>query len=142
MRTGLQRWMELSIAERLIFLQALFLLPLAGLVLRFGRYQSILTTLQKMTPLKDRRSRVDPLPAALRMAEMVNAAARRGPYDATCLRRSLVLWWILRRKGIDSKLRIGARMEGDIFSAHAWVEFNDTVLNDSQDVRKRYAIFI
>ena len=27
---------------------------------------------------------------------MVNAAAWRSLYDATCLRRSLVLWWLLR----------------------------------------------
>ena len=139
MRYALQRWMELSIGERLIFVQALFLLPLVGLVLRLGRYQSVLSALQKATPMKERRSKADPLREARRTAELVNAAARRGLYDATCLRRSL--WWMLRRRGIDSQLRIGARMEGENFSAHAWVEYQDKVINDSPDVRKQYAIF-
>ena len=142
MRSALQRWMKLSIGERLTFLQALFLLPLAGLLLRFGRYQSVLSALQKVTPLKERRSKVDPMREARRTAELVSAAAWRGLYDATCLRRSLVLWWMLRRRGIDSQLRIGARMEGDNFAAHAWVEYENTVLNDSPDVGTRYAIFL
>ena len=132
--------MELSISERLIFLQALLLLPLAGLVLRFSRYQSVLSTLQRATPLKDRRSGVDPLPEALRTAKLVNAAAWRGLYDATCLRRSLVLWWLLRRRGIDSNVRIGARKEAGEFYSHAWVEYEDTVLNDAPDVRSRYVV--
>jgi hypothetical protein len=142
MKVALQRWMELSIGERLTFLQALFLLPLAGLVLRLGRYQSVLSALQKATPLKERRSKTDPLPEARRTAELVNAAARRGLYDATCLRRSLVLWWLLRRQGIDSRLRIGARMEGIEISAHAWIEFQDKVLNDSPEVRKRFVTIL
>ena len=141
MKFALQRWMELSIGERLTFLQALFLLPLADLVLRFGRYQSVLSALQKITPLRERSSKVDPLREARRTAELVNAAAWRGLYDATCLRRSLVLWWMLRRRSIDSQLRIGARMDGENFSAHAWVEYQDTVLNDSPDVPNQYAAF-
>ena len=142
MKVALQRWMELSIGERLTFLQALFLLPLAGLVLRLGRYQSVLSALQKATPLKERRLKADLLPEARRTAVLVNAAAWRGLYDATCLRRSLVLWWLLRRRGIDSSLHIGARMEGDEFFAHAWVEFQDKVLNDSPDVRKRFVTML
>ena len=142
MRHAWQRWTDLSRRERLTFVQALFLLPLAGLVLRFGRYQSVLSKLQKMTPLRERRSTVDPLLEAQRTAVLVNSAVRRGFYDATCLRRSLVLWWLLRRRGIESRLRIGARIEGDMFSAHAWVEYQDIVLNDSPDVRKRFATML
>jgi hypothetical protein len=134
--------MELSRRERLTFLSALFLLPLASIVLRFGRYQSVLAALEKATPLKEQRPRGDSMSQALRTAELVNAAAQRGPYDATCLRRSLVLWWLLRRRGIDSRLRIGARMTGENFSAHAWVEYQQTVLNDSPDVQTRFVTML
>ena len=72
------------------------------------------------------------------MGELVNTAAWRGLYDATCLRRSLVLWWLLRRRGIDSALRIGVRMEDGEFMSHAWVEWQDTVLNDTPDVGQRF----
>jgi hypothetical protein len=142
MKALLRRWKALSIEERLTFLQALLLLPLAVLALRFGRYQSTIATLQKITPLKKRRSPADPLPEALRTAAIINAAAWRGLYDATCLRRSLVLWWLLRRRGIDSSVRIGVRTEEDEFFSHAWVEFEDTVINDAPDINKRFATIL
>jgi len=142
MKASLRRWRALSIAERFIFIQALFLLPLASLALRFGRYQSTLATLQRITPLKERRSPADPLPEAQRAAAMVNAAAWRSLYDATCLRRSLVLWWLLRRRGIDSSVRIGVRTEAAEFYSHAWVEFEDTVINDAPDISRRFATIL
>jgi hypothetical protein len=42
----------------------------------------------------------------------------------TCLRRSLALQWLLRRRGIDTELRFGVRrVAGDPgLEAHAWLE--------------------
>jgi hypothetical protein len=141
-KASLRRWRALSLDERLTFLQALLLLPIAGLVLRLARYQSILSVLQRITPLKEWSSPAEPLPEAQRMAAMVNAAAWRAPYEATCLRRSLLLWWLLRRRGLESSVRIGVRIEAGAFYSHAWVEFEDTVLNDAPDVRTRYATIL
>ena len=137
MRTAWLRWRELTIKERFILLQALFLLPVAGVLLRFFRYQALHAKLKRLTPLRDQRKQIDLLEAR-RMGELVNTAAWRGLYDATCLRRSLVLWWLLRRRGIDSALRIGVRMEDGEFMSHAWVEWQDTVLNDTPDVGQRF----
>jgi hypothetical protein len=75
------------------------------------------------------------------MARLVDAAARRGPYSATCLPRSLTLWWLLRRRGIDSYLRIGVRKAAGRIEAHAWVELRGLVLNDQGDVSQRFAPF-
>ncbi len=142
MRYLWQRWRGITRRERLTFLQALFLLPLAGVLLRFGRYQSLVVRLEKMTPVINPRSGAVALLEARQTAVMVNAAARRGIYDATCLRRSLVLWWLLRRRGIVGTLRIGAHIEAGAFSAHAWVEFQDEVINDEPDVRERYVTML
>jgi hypothetical protein len=43
------------------------------------------------------------------------------PFDSRCLARSLVLTSMLSRRGIDSVLIIGVKVE-PAFSAHAWVE--------------------
>ena len=43
------------------------------------------------------------------------------PFDGRCLVRSLVLTSMLARRGIDSVLIIGVKVQPD-FSAHAWVE--------------------
>lgn len=68
-------------------------------------------------------------------------AGRHGPYRAKCLPQSLTLWWLLRRQGIESQLRFGARKNARRMEAHAWVEFEGTPLNDSADVGERFKPF-
>jgi hypothetical protein len=138
MRTAWLRWWELTTRERLILLQALALLPVAGILLHFFRYQTLYAKLQRLTPLRAQGPMPIDLDQARRLGQLVNIAAWRGLYDATCLRRSLLLWWMLRRRGIDSTLRIGVRMEDGEFMSHAWVEWQDTVLNDAPDVGQRF----
>ena len=53
----------------------------------------------------------------------------------------MVLWWLLRRAGIAGELHIGGRKSGPRFEAHAWVELEGKVLNDSADVHIHYARF-
>jgi hypothetical protein len=142
MRTAWLRWRQLAVGERFTLLKALFLLPLAGLLLRLFRYQSVFSALQRIIPVKKREAGAEFMAEALRTAELVNIAAWRGLYDATCLRRSLVLWLMLRRRGIDSSLRVGVRMEEGVFAAHAWVEWQDTVLNDAADIGERFATLL
>lgn len=85
-----------------------------------------------------------PLPGherALRVAELVDVASRQGPFRAPCLPRSLVLWGLLRKRGMDARLRIGVRRGPNGFDAHAWVEHDGAVLNDRPDVAERYKPF-
>ncbi len=72
---------------------------------------------------------------------MVNIAAAYGLYRATCLPRSLTLWWLLGCQGISTELRLGARQVAGQFEAHAWVEYQGAVLNDTEDVQQRFATF-
>ncbi len=72
---------------------------------------------------------------------MVQAAARRGAYRATCLPQSLTLWWLLKRQGIEGDLRFGARKEAGRMEAHAWVEINGIPLNETLDVDQRFKPF-
>lgn len=75
------------------------------------------------------------------VARMVGAAARRSPARTNCLHRSVVLWWLLRRRGMASELRIGSRLRDDKLEAHAWVECSGEALNDSEDVHERFVPF-
>ena len=74
-------------------------------------------------------------------ARVVSIAAGRGPVRATCLRRSLLLWWLLRRDGIDTSLRVGVNRDGGSLSAHAWVEYLGRPLNDAEDIAARFPAF-
>lgn len=140
MRRAWQRWRELTVKERLILLEALLLMPVAGLLLRLLRYQKVLHGLERLTPLGKRQPGEVTAVKLKRVGELVNIAAWRGVYTATCLRRSLVLWWMLRRRGVDSKVRIGVRNDGGEFASHAWVEWEGVVINDRADVVDHYVV--
>lgn len=72
-------------------------------------------------------------------ARLVQAAWRHGPLDPHCLTQSLTLWWLLRRRGIDSDIRIGVRKVGEELEAHAWVEWSGTALTDHPQVSRTFA---
>jgi hypothetical protein len=135
---------RLSPAERRSLALALALLPLTALALRLVGLRRWQAALARLAPVGAGAAAGDEaavLGRARAVARMVEAAARRGPYRATCLPRSLALWWLLRRQRIDGDLRIGVRNEGGRFEAHAWVELRGAVLNDGDDVRERFAAF-
>lgn len=48
--------------------------------------------------------------------------ASRYSVATSCLHRSLVLWWLLERRGFEAALRFGARKHEGRLEAHAWVE--------------------
>lgn len=79
--------------------------------------------------------------AARASARMVRVASERGIARGTCLTRSLTLWWMLRRRGIDAELRIGVRKGQGSMDAHAWIEVRGTVVGDAPSVRERYSVF-
>ncbi len=75
------------------------------------------------------------------LGHLVNAAANNSPIRTACLTRSLALWWLLRCRGIACDLRIGVSNDSGEFSAHAWVEYEGAVINDSPGSIGRFAAF-
>ncbi len=127
--------------SRWLFFQALWLLPVVALSLRIWGFRRTQSTLARLVtaPVMPSPS-TNQLPQVKNTARMVGLAVRYSPPWANCLKKSLVLWWLLRRQGIDSELRIGVQCAGN-FQAHAWVEYEKVVLNDRWDVRDRFAVF-
>ncbi|WP_158241497.1 lasso peptide biosynthesis B2 protein [Novosphingobium sp. TH158] len=94
-----------------------------------------------------------PLAPALtteREAEIVRGLAlhwrwvrQRAPsrFRGNCLSQSVTLWWLLRLRGIDTKLCIGIDRRSEQFSAHAWVEHRGLALNAGAAVRDNFATF-
>ena len=132
----------LTAPERRLFLFCLAgtLLVSAGLAI-FG-FRRVRDAMSRWP--KPREARY-PAPAALArarsVARVVAIVAGRGPVRASCLRRSLLLWWILRHDGIETALRIGVSREGGAFHAHAWVEHSGLPLNDEADIARRFPPF-
>lgn len=141
--TKWRKFWQMSAWEQRLFLQSLVLLPLTALGLRLLGLKRFQEWLRRWLPFstvgaKDESARLE---FAHRAAHAVNRAAYNGAYRANCLQRSVMLWWLLRLRGIDSQLRIGVRKNADALEAHAWIEYNGIILNDQAEIVRRYSMF-
>jgi hypothetical protein len=146
----MQRWQkfwQLRGYERGIALEATggLLATWVGLRLAgFRRWKNVLAWLApspNTTARQPDASQPSQRDAAQTSARMAAAAARNFFVATNCLEQSLVLWWLLRRRGIAAELRIGARKEYERFEAHAWVEVDSAVLNDASAERQHFVPF-
>lgn len=129
-----RRFVALDPAQRRTFLQAIALLPVAALGLRWLGLRRI----QRLfaVPVSGGVH-----PGAEETARLVAAAARHGPYRASCLPTALTLQWLLRRQGIEAELRLGVRKERERLEAHAWLEHEGRPLMDTREDLEPYAAF-
>lgn len=131
----LRKYLALSPAARAIVLRSLFLLPLVAALLRVRGMERTRAWLARIGPLAlGDASALTPG----EIASQVYAAASL--LQAHCLPRSLVLWRFLRDRGASTEIRLGVakRADGNL-SAHAWVEFDGSPLNEGADLFERYA---
>lgn len=70
-------------------------------------------------------------PIAERVGLAVNRVANNLPIDATCLVRSLAIQDLFRSRGYSpGEIKVGVRMRGGDFEAHAWVVQDGVVVGD------------
>jgi len=77
---------------------------------------------------------------AQRIRKLAWKASRHLPFDASCLHQYLLIWWSLRRRGLGAELRIGVDNREE-FLAHAWVELEGRLVNESPEVTEKYRPF-
>ena len=84
------------------------------------RCTSVSTLLARLDRI--RTSRSSAAPATYRLDQFARAAFRLLPIRSTCLRESLVLYGLLRRRGSTPRLCVGVRKDAGQLVAHAWIE--------------------
>lgn len=139
--TNLAKLRGLSPVERSLLGKAAVCLPLihAGLLLLgYRRTRRVMETLLPLKPVEMTLPDMEVLRRARGIAQMVAIAGQHGLYRASCLRRSLLVWGLLRREGVQSRICFGVRMSDRQLEAHAWLEYKGMVLNDSLAVHNRY----
>ena len=62
------------------------------------------------------------------LAYLVGLASRYHILNPTCLEKALILYGLLRRRGIEAHLRIGTMLNEAGLQAHAWIECQDRVI--------------
>src|SRR5262245_30845981 len=99
--------------------------------LGYRRVVRVLERWGRIRPIVTKRSESLSVDHARRLAQSVAGAAAWHPLRPTCLPRAVTLWWLMRQRGIQGEIRFGARHVQKQFEAHAWVECQGRVLNDS-----------
>lgn len=136
----LARFIRLRNAQKRALVAAWLWLPLFWVGLRtlgLPRFQGLL---HQATDSKDSSAAMtaDEIQSC---AAAVTMAASHTPFPATCLTRSLLLEWLLQRRGVRTELRIGVNMTSGILRAHAWVEHEGRPLNDRADIAADFKPF-
>jgi hypothetical protein len=133
---------RLDPADRWLAVETAALMTGTRLVLRivgFRRWKTRLVrrVVRKVSPANE----AEQIAAARKIARIQQAVLRHLTWHASCLERSVALWWQLNRRGIAAEMRAGARKEAGRFEAHAWVEVGNVILNDSGETHQHFAPF-
>lgn len=132
---------ELSWSELMLLMQSLLLLPLVAFGIKFFGLRRFYGAIANFSHKKDKLQESGGIKQARAIAKLVEIASRYGLYKPNCLQKSLLLWWLLQQRDIESELRIGVRKQKEILAAHAWVECQGCILNDRSDVDRFFPPF-
>lgn len=139
---NLSKVRTLSIKEWGYLISALLLLPTLQLALRVWGMRRVCRLLLRISPsIPADRSSAPADKESASLVRMVDIAATHGVVRASCLLRSLAIWWWLRWRGVESQLRIGVNRQGAELRAHAWVEAGGALINDNPRVVQGFAPF-
>ncbi len=119
---------------KLLTLAALLVLVVSDFLLRLMSF-SELYNLVKRWPVGEQGESVDVIP---KTCEAVTRAITWYPWRAMCLQRSVVTTCLIRSRGIPAELVIGCQKLP--FMAHAWVEVEGEVVNDTPRVKKIHKV--
>jgi len=140
----LKQLAKLSPLQWWIILVAIFTLPMIALSLKFTDFKQTKNRMARLIPtgIEGIPAREDDLSRAQLISRAVAIAGNNGVYHANCLKQSLLLWWLLARRGIPSELKLGTqKIPQETFSAHAWVEYNGEVLGDFSGLEHQFLVF-
>jgi hypothetical protein len=138
----LRKFLELSPDDQRLLLKLWSLLVFVAVLLRLLDYQRTLCLLSRWMPAVPENNAVseEAMSYAMRLGRLARIAGRYVPANGSCLRQSLLVWWLLRRRRVPAALRIGVRTQGG-FAAHAWVNLDGQPVNDSDGIERRFAAF-
>ncbi len=127
-------WNEWKILARVWLL--LLAIDWALRFLPFRRVKSLVKLRQANTDLAHANDISDTI---RRSQKLVDIAARNHLYPMRCLRRALVLQWMLGQQGIDTELKFGVQKDSGGLNAHVWLEHKGQPIGEPQSIAARFA---
>lgn len=132
----------LNSAKTLLIIAVLLLVVHACLkTIKFTKTTKLLRRMAEKYPSQDViKSETVILANARRYQNLINKAANY--VGSNCLCRSLALSFLLMRKGVSCSLKFGQRFDSNgKIEAHAWLEYQQSVINDEVTVNSQYKSF-
>jgi hypothetical protein len=114
----------------------LLLLATTRVLLRAIRYHRTHGLLKTIAALRRPRAVVADRALFDAITHDVAIAGALFPGRARCLEQSLVVWYLLRARHIDARIRFGIRP--DTVVAHAWVECDSAPVNETTEAIDRF----
>jgi len=117
----------LSRNDWLVLAGAIGLLPAASVGLRLVGLRGLLAVIEALASARRPSVTYDP-DAAARAARLVETAARYCLPRPTCLAKALVVFSLLRRRGLPVDLVIGVTKARGPLEGHAWVRLGGAIV--------------
>jgi hypothetical protein len=132
-------WLALTGSQRASLVAMMLALPSIAAALRLFGYQRTLQWLERVSShAGSQPGGSGEFAAAQEVANLASIAGRHGAIKATCLRQSMLVYWLLRRRGLDPDIKLGVRKQDGVFDAHAWVELDGIALAQSDLVHQPF----
>ena len=139
-----QFW-QLRLKDKLFLAYIVLLLVFAAVCRRIFSLRQLQRIMSFLFPLAHQPRYLygnNSLNAVERTTRLLQIAATHGLFKANCLEQSLILWGLLRKQGIHPKIVIGACLVDGQLQSHAWLEYEDQVINEQEDVASHYPMII
>lgn len=134
------KFARLSAGEQKLLLQIALLVPALELSLKTMGFRRASGLLVRLSPYRTSGGNANPKkPGEYRSVMLLYY--RNFPFKGNCLARSMTLWYLLRRDGIESDLRFGTRKKDGKLLAHAWVEHRGQSLDHDFEPDSSYIPF-
>ena len=122
---------RLSLSDWLLLFEAWGILLFAKLALYKLSYES----LSKSTLPSVKKKNIEEISEfSNQLRQLIVWASYLHIVSMPCLPKSLTLHWMLRRRGIESQIKIGVNKKPQEIFAHAWVEVDGEAVGESEQV--------
>lgn len=136
----LRRFVLLPPADKILLVETLGLTVFIGVAFRLAGVPRTQACLRWWSQRRSLHNMPEPeawITRAIRAQRMVRRATGLG---GMCLARSLNLWALLRRRGVELELRVGYRTQKGNIEGHAWLEYAGAPVNESPAVVDTYVV--
>lgn len=137
-----KRAQEFSSSDWIIFFQSWVLLLFVDLWLKTRSFRTLRDFLSKRQSNESRGKRKESQIISADIAHIgsiVETASRNHIIQMTCLRRALVLQWILSDRSVSTELKFGVKMADGKLLAHAWLEKDGYLINEPEILIDQFA---